>query len=400
MALTDSCDLFGSIHEDGVNLVARHVMQQRPSLFNYGTSQVAANRKLWCEQVKVAPDVVNFSDPVMTVVPPLPIGNTGYGVNYCLQLTKAEIDFHGGNIIALPAELNPPLPPQHFSARARVCGGIGCPPDEVVDRLPPPRPTSKKDQDRPQKPLTPLPFRRLECFCLEVFVVGHVEVDGDELVPRLDGLEIVDITPDGLREQPRVLPRVADQARDRSSAPGRDSGARVRDSRPGDGHAHADADLRSGSKQPGDRGRPAEGLRGRGGGPMSHLTVAASEDAFRDLFAVLRDNFTFASSDSASFGPFSASYAVALHLEDGSVDLRADNTVRCRASSTSSRDTLGVGVGSTSTRSASAAGASSRRRSGVPSGFPKSASSAATRTSGSRSTWRDLTSELSSPRAP
>jgi hypothetical protein len=40
--------------------------------------------------------------------------------------------------------------------------------------------------------------RRLECFCLEVFVVGHVDVDGDELVPRLDGLEIVDIEPDGL----------------------------------------------------------------------------------------------------------------------------------------------------------------------------------------------------------
>lgn len=196
MALTDSCDLFGSAHEDGVNLVARHLMQQRPSLFNYGTAQVASNRKFWCRQVKVAPDVVNFADPVMTVVPPLPIGDTGYGVNYCLQLVEAQIDFHKGNVIALPAQLKP-LPPQHFSARARVCGGIGCPPDEVVDRLAPPRPTSK-GRDKPQKPLTPLPFRRLDCFCIEVFVVGHVEVDGDELVPRLDGLEIVDITPDGL----------------------------------------------------------------------------------------------------------------------------------------------------------------------------------------------------------
>jgi hypothetical protein len=197
VALTDNCDLFGSVHENGVNRVARHVMLQRPSLFNYGTAQVAANRKFWCHQVKVAPDVVNFADPVMTVVPPLPIADTGYGVNFCVQLTDAEIDFHKGNVIALPPELHPPLPAQHFSARARVCGGIGCPSDEVVDRLPPPRPTPK-DRDKPQEPLTPLPFRELHCFCIDVFVIGHVDEDGTELVPRLDGLEIVDITPDGL----------------------------------------------------------------------------------------------------------------------------------------------------------------------------------------------------------
>lgn len=198
MALTDNCDLFGSVHEDGVNRTARHVMRQRPSLFNYGTAQVAANRKFWCRQVKVAPDVVNFGNPIMTVVPPLPIADTGYGVNYCLQLVEAEIDFHKGNVITLPAELNPPLSAQRFSGRARVCGGIGCPPDEIVDRLPPPRPSHGKDDDRPPKPVAPLPFRRLECFCLEVFVVGHVEADGDELVARLDGLEIVDIEPKGL----------------------------------------------------------------------------------------------------------------------------------------------------------------------------------------------------------
>ena len=77
---------------------------------------------------------------------------------------------------------------------------------------------------------------------------------------------------------------------------------------------------------------------------MSDLTVAASEDAFRDLFGVLRDNFTFASSDSADFGPFSASYAVALHLEDGTVDLRADNTVAVKELDVK-WDTLSVGVG-------------------------------------------------------
>jgi hypothetical protein len=77
---------------------------------------------------------------------------------------------------------------------------------------------------------------------------------------------------------------------------------------------------------------------------VSQLTVAASEDAFRDLFTVLRDNFTFAASDSGTFGPFSASYAVALHLEDGTVDLRADNSVAVKELDVK-WDTLSVTVG-------------------------------------------------------
>jgi hypothetical protein len=77
---------------------------------------------------------------------------------------------------------------------------------------------------------------------------------------------------------------------------------------------------------------------------VSDLTVAASEDAFRDLFSVLRDNFTLAASDSASFGPFSASYALALHLENGTVDLRADNTVAVKELDVK-WDTLSVSIG-------------------------------------------------------
>jgi len=60
---------------------------------------------------------------------------------------------------------------------------------------------------------------------------------------------------------------------------------------------------------------------------MSQITVAASEKAFRELFTVLRDNFTFSKSDSANFGPFSASYSVEMHLEDGVVDLQDGNKV-------------------------------------------------------------------------
>jgi hypothetical protein len=60
---------------------------------------------------------------------------------------------------------------------------------------------------------------------------------------------------------------------------------------------------------------------------MSDITIAASASAFEQLFNTLRDNFTFSKSDSANFGPFSASYSVALHLEGGTLTLNNDGTV-------------------------------------------------------------------------
>jgi hypothetical protein len=64
---------------------------------------------------------------------------------------------------------------------------------------------------------------------------------------------------------------------------------------------------------------------------MSHLTIAASEKAFVELFKLIRDGFTFSQSDSESFGPFSASYSIALHLENGSIHLNDDGTLEVDA---------------------------------------------------------------------
>jgi len=60
---------------------------------------------------------------------------------------------------------------------------------------------------------------------------------------------------------------------------------------------------------------------------MSQITIAASANAFTQLFNALRNNFHFSKSDSANFGPFSASYAVALHLANGTVHLRDDDVI-------------------------------------------------------------------------
>lgn len=63
---------------------------------------------------------------------------------------------------------------------------------------------------------------------------------------------------------------------------------------------------------------------------MSHLTIAASEKTFKALFEAIRDNFKFTRSDSGDFGPFTAAYSLEAHLEGGTVDLRADNTVQIK----------------------------------------------------------------------
>ncbi|MEJ2668247.1 MAG: hypothetical protein P8Z81_14315 [Deinococcales bacterium] len=60
---------------------------------------------------------------------------------------------------------------------------------------------------------------------------------------------------------------------------------------------------------------------------MSDLTVAVSEDTFRRLFAQVRDALAESTADSASLGPFSVSWDVGFRLEDGTVDLQANNSV-------------------------------------------------------------------------
>ncbi len=60
---------------------------------------------------------------------------------------------------------------------------------------------------------------------------------------------------------------------------------------------------------------------------MAHLTAASSEAAVSELFAGLRDNFSVNEADSVDFGPFTAGYELAFHLEGGSVDLRNDGSI-------------------------------------------------------------------------
>jgi hypothetical protein len=202
MAFTDNCDLFASVHENGVNRAIQHIMRQRPSLFNYATADVAGNRELWCQIPEFTADVTTFGNPMFTILPYLPVigaDSPPVGIGFCLQVARAQVDFHPSNITKLPPELGKELQAQRFALELKICGGVRCPDPEILNGIP------VVAQGSPnvsffQGPLAQVQVRgRMLCFCLEVFVVGDVArefITGqDKLVGRVDGVEIVDVKP-------------------------------------------------------------------------------------------------------------------------------------------------------------------------------------------------------------
>jgi hypothetical protein len=208
MPFTDLSDLYGAVNEEGINRVVRHVMRKRPSLFNYGTQAVINDPRLQCVRIDAAPEVVAHGNPLMTREDPIEIlGTNGqYGLDFCAQLTEVRVDFHPGGAVTLPPELAP-LDTQRFAVSATACAGIGCPSDDMLNRLPPVRPQPAKGDNRderpePKLPPRPIPIDKIDCFCLSLFLEGHFETSGVATLPELramvDGVEIVDLAPQAL----------------------------------------------------------------------------------------------------------------------------------------------------------------------------------------------------------
>jgi len=215
MAFTDNCDLYAAIHEDGVNRVIGHIMRQRPSMFNYATADIAGNRELWCERVEFTTDVTKYGNPIFSIQQPIPVfgaDSPPVTLGFCAQLTKAELDFHPSNVISLPPELHPPLQKQRFALHFRVCGAIGCPSERVIEAIPVLPKQTAAALEVPSVPPVHVPGE-LDCFCLDVFVVGHFEraliAAQESLLGKVDGVEIVDIEPDGLESNLECYIRTA-----------------------------------------------------------------------------------------------------------------------------------------------------------------------------------------------
>ncbi|MDP9107259.1 MAG: hypothetical protein M3N49_15175 [Candidatus Eremiobacteraeota bacterium] len=189
---TAHSDLFVAIHEDGLNLIAQNVMKQRPSMFNYASAAIAAQKNLWCAPVDVTPDVTAHGNPIFTVEQPLPVLGTiapAASLDWSAQVLGIRLDVHPGNVVTLPAELHPPLKQQRFAFAVDVAGQIACPDAEALSAAEP-----KGQQDR-LEPVVLSPGRKPNCFKLEAIAIGRVDVKTvngtDAVVTTIDDVDIV-----------------------------------------------------------------------------------------------------------------------------------------------------------------------------------------------------------------
>lgn len=146
MPYTDNIDVYGALHEDGINNVIDHLRHKRPSLFNYGTARVVAGTHRFrrgsdtplthrprrvqsltpCEEIASAPEVRDrrWNNPLMTEEDPLPVlGTDGLvGLDFAVQVTDMGIDF-------APPSGDEAFKENQYAADVTVCAGLGCPTD-------------------------------------------------------------------------------------------------------------------------------------------------------------------------------------------------------------------------------------------------------------------------------
>lgn len=231
MAYTDYSDVYGALHEAGINRIITHLQRKRPSLFNYGTARVVAGayaaagtpapeyverrggRLSPCETIPHAPEVRDrrWNNPLMTEEDPFPVGGTDglVGMDYAVQVIDLGIDF------APPTE-ELSFKEQQYAANASVCAGLGCPGDveldEALEAIEQFRSYVERREDLELATATndrelltefglPAVPRadQLHCFCLDVEVIGSVSmvdrptVEGPLTVPQSPKFEVDDI---------------------------------------------------------------------------------------------------------------------------------------------------------------------------------------------------------------
>ncbi len=363
MAFTKNCDVFLSVNEVGINLAVRHIMRQRPSLFNYGTDAVIRNLQLLCAPINAVPAVFARNNPLITRQPALPIIGTKpqYGLNYAVQFTQAEVDFSPGNVIALPAELKPPLPAQRIALHFQICAGLGCPPDDLVKNF---QHQHQRIDDK-QTDIVVLPSTQLNCFCLDVYAISDVKISGpvnnERVFPNVDALDIVNIKPDALKNSllcyvelmlklglltdgfsiPNLTQTFMGIAISAQPTPinavvpfnpaVEDDQLKL--------FVNVTAIAPPPTVQPcvlstGGPPPPPSPTRsiGWGAGPTTtpgpnHLTAATSAHLVGTMFASVRNAFHLCFTLTKSFGPFTAHLAAGGHLENGTITLADNGTI-------------------------------------------------------------------------
>jgi hypothetical protein len=372
MSLTNNSDIYAAIHDEGINRVIRHLMRQRPSLFNYGTSFLASNPQLLCEKIDAAPEVIGGNNPLIKILDPLPviglppippgtttlptdIIKTNLALNFAVQLSKGEIDFFEGNVFALPPGLTPLLN-QRLAIHFKFCAGIGCPRElpNLIDS---------------NKIL--VPPSELECFCLDLYATAECKIDGmvpnQKIKPKVDGIKIVDLRPEGLENAitcyaklalnygifPPITEFVSKLAFGLFQLP---------PPTPGDIQVTGDIQLSGSTTVANNPAIEENQLKVfinldkadlnivvteipplGGGGPTItrtvrprtragtfDITTAISGETFTKIYNAFIKGFRLNLHDKGSWGIFSAEYKVSAHLENGTIEIRNNGSIEVR----------------------------------------------------------------------
>ncbi len=178
MSLTETEEVFASIHEDALNDLLSAFCSDRPRYLVYGS-----------------PAFVPTTTVAETTMPAIAFPGVPGGIQWRIRLTTPHIDLFKQSS-PLPPELS--LAPGEFSASVGVELCLDCRRIKIDPRPPRGKPGERQPDDR--RPDDRHPLEELTCCKLELFAIGHLQhvltsTGEDAIALAVDAVEIVDIKP-------------------------------------------------------------------------------------------------------------------------------------------------------------------------------------------------------------
>ena len=196
MSLTQNCDIYVAIKDEGINRTIKLIMQQRPSLFNYGTNDLNSHPDIVCHPIDSHDSVRASGNPLLTPIKPVPIFGSipNTFIPACFQINDFKIDFYKNDQFTMPQEIS--LNTQQLAVYTKISVGLGCPtPDELESFMETIKVYGRIKDFRRE---IFIPTKNLNCFSLEFFATTSIKLGPSQVKLKLEDFEIKDLTPTGM----------------------------------------------------------------------------------------------------------------------------------------------------------------------------------------------------------